>query len=75
MAETVDMLQQKLADAEAAAREADVNAGNGVPGAALRAESRHREARFYIARIGRLEAGPVGKAHIKRLEAENGTRH
>lgn len=59
MAETLDLLRQKLEAAEAAAREADLEAGNGVPGATLRAEALHRESQLLSARIARLEADPA----------------
>lgn len=58
MAETLEQLQQQRDAAEAAARLADIDAGNGVPGATARAESLHREAAFYGVRIARLEADP-----------------
>lgn len=59
MAETLDILRRKLEAAEAAARAADLDAGNGVPGATIRAENLHREAQLTSARIARLEADPA----------------
>lgn len=70
MAETLDLLRQKRDAAEAAALAADLDAGNGVAGATLRAETLHREAQFYSARIARLEADPAELLKALYLERE-----
>ena len=70
MTETFDLLRQRRDAAEAAAREADLEAGKGVPGATLRAETLHREAQFHSARIARLEADPAELLKALYLERE-----
>lgn len=70
MAETLDLLRQKRDAAEAAALAADLDAGNGLPGATLHAETLHREAQFYSARIARLEADPAEMLKALYLERE-----
>lgn len=70
MAETLDLLRQKRDAAEAAALAADLDAGKGVAGATLRAETLHREAQFYSARISRLEADPAELLKALYLERE-----
>jgi len=68
VAESLEILRMKRDAAEEAAREADIEAAQGTPGAARRAESLHREAQFHSARIKRLEADPA--EHLAALYAE-----
>lgn len=70
LAKTLDPLRQKRDAAETAALVADLDAGNGIPDATLRAETLHREAQFYSTRIARLEADPAELLKALYLERE-----
>lgn len=70
MAETLNLLRQKRDAAEAAALAADLEAGQGVAGATVRAERLHREAQFYSAKIARLEADPAELLKALYLERD-----